>query len=324
MVVLLSCFAVGCGGGSSGGSEQIRYGISPFQDTAMPVMAQSMGLYKSNGLNVELLNVGWEDVIPSLASRGRTIDVGIGSINLLLPRAENINVQGGGDVVFYYPFYVFKGAALLVQKESKVRPVSEFLAKYPTDRTRAITEAMRQIEGMTVGVPQGTPYEQMLMSAFKTAGQDYRKAVKLTYVKLADALPAFLAGQLQVCGAGVTQRTEAERFGHRVFLQMEDINFAEIIGLVTTRHYADGHRDQLEKLRSVWFESVDYLMGDVDQRYRASVELFGRQGKHEVFAGRVQERAWLSGIPPIGTGSPPDSLGTERSFLLEKHLGYSE
>jgi len=232
----------------------------------MPVMAESMDLYRKNGLNVELVNVAWEDVIPSLASRGRTIDVGIGSINLLLPRADNINVQGGGDVVFFYPLYVFKGAALVVPKDSKVRPLSDFLAKYPNDRTRAITEAVRQIAGMTVGVPQGTPYEQMLMYVFKTAGQDYRNAVKLRYVNLQDALPAFLAGQLEVCGAGVTQRTEAERHGGRVFMQMEDINFAEIVGLVTTRHYATTHKAELDKLKRIWFESVDYLMQDVDHR----------------------------------------------------------
>jgi len=261
-IVFVLCMTAGC----ASQSQQIRYGISPYQDTAMPVVAQSMDLYRKNGLNVELVNVAWEDIIPSLASHGRTIDVGIGSINLLLPRAENINAQGGGDVIFYYPLYVFKGAALMVSKESGVRPLSEFLAKYPNDRNRAIKEAVQQIVGMTVGVPQGTPYEEMLMYAFKTAGEDYRKEVKLTYVNLQDALPAFLGGHLQVSGAGVTQRTEAQRHGARVFMQMEDINFAEIIGLVTTQHYAAAHSSELDKLERIWFESVDYLMNDVDHR----------------------------------------------------------
>ncbi len=78
--------------------DTIRYGISPYQDTAMPKVAEGMGLYQKNGLNVELVTVAWEDVVPSLASAERTVDVAIGSINTLIPRAENINVTGGRDV----------------------------------------------------------------------------------------------------------------------------------------------------------------------------------------------------------------------------------
>jgi len=249
--------------------QLIQYGISPFQDTAMPVVAQSMGLYEKARLNVQLVTLPWEDVIPSLASRGKTIDLGLGSINLLLPRAQNINISGGGDIIFYYPLYVFKGAALMMHKNSGLRPVSHFLKLYPNDQQRALREAMQQIKGKTVGLPQGTPYEQMLMAAFRAAGKDYRKEVDLRYVKLADALPAFLSGQLDIAGAGVTQRTEVERYGHEVFLQMDDIGFAEIIGIVTTKHFATAHKQQLADFIHIWFQSIDYLMSDVDHHSAA-------------------------------------------------------
>jgi ABC-type nitrate/sulfonate/bicarbonate transport system substrate-binding protein len=247
----------------------IQYGISPFQDTAMPVVAQSLGLYDKAGLNVQLVTLPWEDVIPSLASRGRTIDLGLGSINLLLPRTQNINIIGGGDVIFYYPLYVFKGAALMMHRNSGLRPVSYFLKLYPNDQRRALREAMQQIKGMTVGLPQGTPYEQMLMAAFNAAGKDYRKEVDLRYVKLADALPAFLSNQLDIAGAGVTQRTEVERSGDQVFLQMDDIGFAEIIGIVTTKHFAETHKQQLADFIRIWFDGIDYLMADVDHHSAA-------------------------------------------------------
>jgi ABC-type nitrate/sulfonate/bicarbonate transport system substrate-binding protein len=230
----------------------------------MPKVAEGMGMYRANGLNVDLRTVAWEDIVPSLASAGQTIDVGIGSINLLLPKAENIDVKGHGDVVFYYPLYVFKGAAILMHKESRIRPLSDFIRLYPSDRNRAIREAMLQLKGMSIAVPQGTPYEQMLLAALKVAGMNPKTDIDLRYVKLADSLPAFLQGGVDLVGAGVTQRTEAARHGHRVFMDMESLGFAEVIGLVTTNHFAQAHPAEMQKLVRIWFDSVDKLMSDID------------------------------------------------------------
>jgi ABC-type nitrate/sulfonate/bicarbonate transport system substrate-binding protein len=155
-----------------GRSATIRYGISPFQDTAMPVLGEAYGLYRKNDLNVQLVTVPWEDIVPSLASGGGTVDVAIGSINTFLPRAENIDVVGGGDVVFYEPFYVFKGASLMLRSGSGLLPVSYFLKKYPNDRNKAIKDAMDQLRGHPIAVPKGTPYEQMLRTLAKQAGMN--------------------------------------------------------------------------------------------------------------------------------------------------------
>lgn len=116
---------------------RIRYGISPYQDTAMPKVAEALGLYRQHGLRVDLISVAWEDVFPTLASAGESIDVAIGSINTFLPRAENINVVGGAQVVFYYPLYAFKGATLMMQRDSEIKPLSAFLGRYSGDRNRA-------------------------------------------------------------------------------------------------------------------------------------------------------------------------------------------
>lgn len=251
-------------------STTIRYGISPYQDTALPIAAQEMGLYKKNGLDVEFISVAWEDIVPSLASAGKTFDVAIGSINVLLPKAENINIKGGGDIIFYCPFYVFKGTSLMMQKDSKMIPLTEFLKKYPNDRQRAIKETTEQLKAKRIGVPQGTLHEQMLYAALDIAGMDPKKDVDLRYIKLADGLPAFLAGDLDITGAGVTQRTEAARHGHKVFMDVESLGFAEIVGLVTTKEFAEAHPEELKKLVRIWFESMGVLFSDVD-KYSQSV-----------------------------------------------------
>ncbi|MBA7620198.1 hypothetical protein ES703_27543 [subsurface metagenome] len=264
MILLVAIVSIIMTSRPKGLSPAISYGISPYQDTAMPVVAESLGLYEEHGLNVDLVSIDWENIVPSLASAGRTIDVAVGSINLLLPRAENINVKGGGDVVFFFPLYVFKGAAIMMQKDSRLTPLSEFLERYPDDHDRAVRAAMEQIKGKKIGVPPGTPYEQMLTAAARTAGLDPETDIDVRHVKLTEALPAFLAGDLDMVGAGVTQRTEAMRYGHKVFMDMESFGFAEIVGILTTKHFAEEHPEEMEKLVRIWFESVDTLMSDID------------------------------------------------------------
>lgn len=241
----------------------VKYGISPYQDTAIPVLAQSLGLFERDRLNVELVNIAWNDVVPALASAGDTVDVAIGSMNELIPRAENVNVKGGGDVIFYAPLYVFKGIGFMVRTGGGIAPLTDFLQKHPNDRNRAIKEAMLQVKGKRVGLPQGTAEEQMFYSALKTAGMT-TEDVDLRYVKVADALPAFLSGNLDVISVGVTQRTEATRHGHKLFMDGEQFGFVNIDGLMTTEHFAKAHPEELQKIVDIWFETVNALMNDTD------------------------------------------------------------
>lgn len=241
----------------------IKYGISPYQDTAIPVLAQSLGLFEREDLDVELVNIAWNDIVPALASAGETVDVAIGAMNELVPRAENINVKGGGDVIFYAPFYVFKGIGFMVRKDGNISPLADFLQRYPGDRNRAIKEAMLQIKGKRIGLPQGTAEEQMFYSALKTAGMT-TEDVDLRYIKIADALPAFLSGSLDVISVGVTQRTEAARYGHELFMDGEQFGFVNIDGLMTTEHFAKAHPEELQKIVDIWFETVNALMRDTD------------------------------------------------------------
>jgi ABC-type nitrate/sulfonate/bicarbonate transport system substrate-binding protein len=77
---------------------------------------------------------------------------------------------------------------------------------------------------------------------------------------------AFLSREVDVVGAGVTQRTELARHGGKVFLDMESFGFAEITGIMTTRHFADAHPEEMKKLVRIWFESVNVLFSDVERQ----------------------------------------------------------
>ena len=102
-----------------------------------------------------------------------------------------------------------------------MQPLSAFIAKYPKDRDRAIKEAMQQLRGKTIAVPEGTTFDQMLVAGLKIAGMNPKTDVDIRHVKLDDAVYAFLSRDVDIVGAGVTQRTELMRNGAKVFLDME-------------------------------------------------------------------------------------------------------
>ena len=252
-------------------TSTIKYGISPYQDTAIPVLSEKLGLFEQAGLHVQLVNVAWDDIIPSLASAGNTVDVAIGSMNTLIPQVENINVQGGSDVIFYAPLYVFKGIGFMARNDSGIQPLSVFLEKYPHDRDRAIKEAMLQLKGKRIGLPPGTADEQMLYSALKTADMTTGD-IDLRHVKFADALPAFLVGDLDVMATGVTQRTEADRRGHLLFMGGEQFGFVNIDGLMTTERFAKAHPKELQKIVDIWFTTANALLDNTDTNAQPIIE----------------------------------------------------
>jgi NitT/TauT family transport system substrate-binding protein len=249
----------------------IRLGISPYQDTAIPVISKTEGIFSKNGLDVELVTIPWENIVPALASRGRTIDVAIGSINTFLPRAAAVNDGQADPVVFYAPLYVFKGASFVARADSGLKSFKALLKEANGDRTSTIKAFAQQMVGKKIGYPSGTPYEQMFLEVLRQSGSN-KAAFDIRDVQLAEGLPALLSGVLDIAAAGVTQRTEALRRGNVVLLEIEDLGFAEIIGLMTTRSYYESNREQLESLRKSWFETIQALRQNPQKNTRGIIE----------------------------------------------------
>jgi ABC-type nitrate/sulfonate/bicarbonate transport system substrate-binding protein len=57
----------------------ISVAIAPYQDLAMLVNAEAAGIAQKHGIKVTLVTMAWEDILPSVGSRGKTVDVGFGS-----------------------------------------------------------------------------------------------------------------------------------------------------------------------------------------------------------------------------------------------------
>ncbi len=254
--------------------QKVTYGVSPFQDTILPIVAEQQGWYKEEGLDVQLKVLDWGDVMPAVASGA--VDAAIQNFNSFQATEENIS-KGGGDVIFYYPFYIFRGAAIMVKGDGNLKPLSEFLKQYPDDRERAIFETVKQLKGKTILTTQGTEMEQIVLAATDKGGLA-KNDVKIINAQPSDSLAAFLRGEGDGFSGGLTERIEASRNGAVVLIESADLTAPVIDGLVTTAKYAEQNPDTLNKLINLWLKTIQFMEQDLDSRSLMVTEYLGQLG----------------------------------------------
>lgn len=248
--------------------EKIIYGISPYQDTILPIVAEKQNWYNEQGLEVELKILEWGDVMNALA--GGAVDVAIQNFNSFQSVYHNIN-ERGGDVIFYYPLFIFKGTAIMMRKDDNFKTINDFLKIYPDDRNRAILETIKQLKGKHVITTKGTEMEQIVLSALNKANIK-QSEVKITHALPADGLNAFLHGDGDFYSGGLTERTEARKYNSVELIETSDLNPPVIDGLVTTKSYAKEHPEKLKSLLKLWFKTIQWMEEDLDTRSKLVID----------------------------------------------------
>src|SRR5258707_14780004 len=88
------------------GLTKVMIGLSPFQDTLLPIIGKEKGWFEKEGLDVEFKTLAWNAIIPAVASSA--VDVAVYNTTGVV---SVYNKQP--DLVFWYPWNIFaKGAAL--------------------------------------------------------------------------------------------------------------------------------------------------------------------------------------------------------------------
>lgn len=244
-----------------GKDETVRYGITPYQDSALPVVAAELGWYKQKGLNVEMVPVTWGDAIMALS--GGAIDVVIYNFNSFQPPYEHA-AQGRVKPVFYCPLYLFKGQAIMVKGDSGLECFRDAPGESIDAREHRIAKVAAQLKGKKIGVTQGTELDQIVLAALKKAGLT-KEDVQMFHAAPEDSLAAFLAGNLDAFAAGLTERVEARRRGGTELLVTADVMRPVIDGIVTTESFAKQHPDIMTKLVDVWFQTIRFMEADLNK-----------------------------------------------------------
>ena len=115
----------------------VRYGVSPFQDTLLPVLGQEFDWYAEEGLDVEFVILGWTEVQEALAAG--EVDVAINNISSVIATYDAF------QFAYVYGFNIFDaGAALMARPEFK--SVEEF-EEEGMERADAVVAALQTDAG---------------------------------------------------------------------------------------------------------------------------------------------------------------------------------
>lgn len=256
----------GCQRDSGSDAQTINMVISPYQDLAMIVNAGPLGLEQKYGTKLKIRTIPWQDTLPSLISAEGGVDLGFASLSEFLAKEPNLNRGTKDPLLFVFPAYVFKGGAFVTFRKD--------LGPIWADG-RFQEGPMRAFLASRIGLSKNTLYQMLVYRFARDAGI---AASGLTILDLPfdDALLAAQNGDLDVAAVGLPQLTEAVKRGATVLFNMEDIGFADITGFAARRSVLDKKGPAITSVIRMWFDSVAYVMGDIDTNSAVSLDYLAK------------------------------------------------
>lgn len=228
----------------------IRLGISPFQDTMLPIVAEQKGWFDEAGLKVEMTTLGWDAVMSTVASGG--VDVAINNTTGVVSVANR-----APEIVYWYGWNPFtQGSALMVRPDVGLKTLEELEAG-GLSHADARAAAFKQLAGHSVITTLASDMGKQVRAALSSV--DLTDAdVTLIDMDPDQGLAAFLAGASDAYLGGIPQRQRATDEGMLVLASGPDLAPPPINGFVTTTTYADANEDALLRLMNVMFRTIRY------------------------------------------------------------------
>lgn len=237
-------------------SQKVRVAISPYQDIAMIVNIKNLNLEEKYGTKVELLSMNWEDILPAVASSGKTVDIGFGSLTEYLTQFANLNRNTKNPVLFIYPAYIYKGGGFMTFNKDIAEINSENI-----DSLAIIKDFL----SYKIGAQKNSIYEMIIYSLAKRANIPF-KDVHLYDIPLNEG---FLASQgnnpdIDITSAGLTQITEGLKHGGKLVLDIETGGFADITGFICKKETYNKYKNDINNVIRMWFDCSAYVLSDVE------------------------------------------------------------
>lgn len=257
MSLAVALTAVMFGAVGAGETTKIRIGVSPFQDTLLPIVGQDKGWYKEAGLDIEFVYLSWNAIIPAIASN--SIDVAV--YNTTGVTAVHNQLE---DIVFLYPWNIFaEGQALMARPGKGVKTVIDFEAE-GKDRKAAVFAAIQQLKGKTVISTKGTDMGKAVMDAAANNGlsvDDYT----LIDMDTDQGLAAYLSGSGDFYLGGIPQRSRLETEGFVAVAVGADLVPVPLNGWITTKSFYNANTDAMLRLQNVMFRIIRYTKANVKE-----------------------------------------------------------
>ena len=305
-IILTSVFLINC---DSNNSIKVKYGITPYQDSALPVVANYLNWYKDYNIEFEIIPLAWGDVISALSSGA--IDVAIYNFNSFQAPYENASI-GLRKPVYYCPTYIFKGQAIMVHKDAGFTVFRDREGEGSEERKSRISNVASQLKGKRIAITEGTELEQIVLEALRIAGLDRKTDVNLIHASPEDALAAFLSKDIDVFAAGLTERTEALRHGAIELLVTSDVTLPVVDGIITTEKYVKENEETLDKLVEIWFKTIRFMEEDLPNNSKYIRDYLSKSASTR-YSQEEYNIAWSFNIFPKNPGEAYNIFINNRS-----------
>lgn len=262
LVTCLICMFTACKN-----KQTLTVGIAPYQDIAMIVNVKNLELEKKYGTNIDLVTMNWEDILPAVASSGKGVDVGFGSLTEYLTKEANLNADSKDPVLFVYPAYIFKGGSFVTFNKD----VPEL-----TNSTINDNSLVSKFFSFKIGAQKNSIYQMMLYSLARRNNLPVT-GLKIFDTPLNDGILAAQGGSLDIAEAGLTQLVEAKKNKGRIVLDMDNLGFADIVGFICKKSVYETRKDDINNLVKMWYESVNYVFTDVDKNSKFSLSYLDKK-----------------------------------------------
>lgn len=256
LVVALS----GCGSSDDaddGGLTTINVGISPFQDTYLPIIGQEMGWFEEAGLNVEMRSLAWNAAMPAVISGD--VDIAVNNTTSVVSVAN-----ADPDVVYAYGWNPFvEGSALMIRPGGDLETI-DTLEERLGDREEARTAMVESLAGQTIVTTLSTDMGKAISDALGSVGMDEND---VTFVDMdPDAgLAAFLSGTGDAYLGGVPQRDSALEADMEIGLSGPELAAPPINGAITNRSFVAEQEDELLAFVDVMHRIIRYCDAETEE-----------------------------------------------------------
>lgn len=268
-------------------NARVTIGVSAFQDTILPLYAKQKGFFEEEGIDANVVLLGWTEVLEALSSKASTrIDIGINNECSVIGAWNN-----NKDLRYFYPVNPFdNGFALMGRKGGPLRPLSAF-SNEASPSSSAKDAFAAQFKGRTIVTTSGTDMEQGVAAIARRANLRLGTDVRIIDLPPDEGLIAFLSGSGDAYIGGIPQRFKAAQSGAVELITGTNIGPAPINGFVTTNSYAASNPEMMKKVVRVWFRTVKYVNENFD---RAAPEIIDLVNKNSAGKLTVEDfrRTW--------------------------------
>jgi len=290
------------------GEAPLRVAIAPYQDMAILVNAKSLGLEKKYDTKLELFTMPWEDIIPAVASAGKTVDVGFASLADYMCKTENLNSQGDDPILYIFPAYVFRGGGFIT-----------FNPKVAEIKTKDINDValIRKFFSYRIGVQKNSCCHMLLYLLAHNVGINFA-TLPIVDTTLNDGYLAAENGSLDAAAAGLTQRTEALKHHGRVVVTMDNAGLVDIAGFICKESIYKKRKKNIEALIKMWCDCASYVLCDLNHHSAASLAYLKANSSTKYTLDELKTALAQEYFPVSITAAERDIISSKGKYSIER------